>query len=181
MIKNVYEYQENLKKEGVYFSATGPFSNILMEGIADILKQKMRMEKMSVMMNVYSVVVEQVQNMIRYSAEIIAGDMVGEDSPEVRVGTLVIGNENGHYFVISGNQVDNTSVSFLRERLEPLLTMTKDELKKSYKTQRKKKREPGAKGAGLGFIDMARKSSKLEFDFQQVNEQMSFFSLTVII
>jgi len=181
MIKDVYQYQENLKKEGVYFSATGPFSHILMEGIADILKEKMRLEKMSVMMNVYSVVVEQVQNIIRYSAEVISGDMVGDESPEVRIGTLVIGYEDGRYFVISGNQVYNTDVSALKEKLEPLLTMTKDELKKNYKAQRRKNREPGARGAGLGFIDMARKASRLVSDFQQVDEQMTFFSLTVIL
>ena len=37
-------------------------------------------------------------------------------------------------------------------------------------------------GAGLGFVDMARKSGqKLHFDFEPIDEHFSFFSLKTII
>ncbi len=183
MIENVYNYQENLKKDGVYFSVTGPFSHILMEGIADILKKKMALEniKMSTMMNVYSVVVEQVQNIIRYSAEVIPGEIMGEKNPEIRLGTLVVGYEDEHYFVVSGNQIRNSDAKRLRERLTALRNMTKDELKQHYKEQRRKDREPTSQGAGLGFIEIARKAERLEFDFHPINETVSFFSLRIIV
>lgn len=184
MIKNVYEYQEGLKRQGIYFSSTGPVSHILMEGIADMLKQKMRLEniKTTTMMNVFSVVVEQAQNIIRHSAEIISGDMMGEDQPEIRIGTLVMGYEEGHYFLISGNMVGTSDVGPLRERLTTLRNMTKPEIKKAYKEQIRKDREIGKRGAGLGLMEMAKKASKpMEFDFQEMNESMSFFSLKVTI
>ncbi len=184
MIENVYQYQRNLKKEGVYFSITGPFSHILMQGIADILKKKMEAEniKMTTMMNVYSVVVEQVQNIIRYSAEVIPGDIVGEKNAEIRIGTLVVGYEDDHYFVISGNQIKNKDVEPLRERLAKLRFMNKDELKQHFKEERKKERRAESQSAGLGFIEIARKAFKpFEFDFQKIDDQVSFFSLRIII
>ncbi len=37
-------------------------------------------------------------------------------------------------------------------------------------------------GAGLGFIDMARKSgNKIRFDFEQINDELSFFSVRMTI
>ena len=37
-------------------------------------------------------------------------------------------------------------------------------------------------GAGLGFVDMARKSGrKLEFDFEKLDDNFSFFSLRTTI
>ncbi|MCZ6898904.1 MAG: DUF6272 family protein, partial [Bacteroidetes bacterium] len=37
-------------------------------------------------------------------------------------------------------------------------------------------------GAGLGFVDMARKSGhKLEFGFETMNDEFSFFSLKSVI
>ncbi len=180
----MYRYREDLKSQGVYLSVTGPFSQILMEGIANMLKQQMERDniKRSIMMNVFGVVVEQVQNIIHYSAEIIPGDTVGEKRPEVRIGTLVIGYEDEHYFVSSGNMVRNETVEPLKAKLSKLSTMTRDELKKYYKEQRRKPTEPGSKGAGLGLIDMTRKASKpLEFVFQAVDPQFSFFSIKIVI
>jgi hypothetical protein len=40
----------------------------------------------------------------------------------------------------------------------------------------------GSRGAGLGFIDMAKKASKpIEFDFRKLNENFSFFSMKTVI
>ncbi len=60
--------------------------------------------------------------------------------------------------------------------------MSKDELKEYYKAQRRKSPEEGSKGAGLGFIDMAKKASEpIEFDFKPIDEKVSFFSLKTVI
>lgn len=181
MIENLYQYQEELRKQGVYLSFTGPFSQNLMEGLAELLKQKMSLEevKTSTIMNVFSVVVEQVQNIIHYSAEKVRTGNLQEAYP---LGTLVIGYEGEQYFVMSGNLIANTDVARLREKLTPLCRMTKDELKKIYKEKRRETPEQGSKGAGLGFIDMARKASQpIEFDFQKINAHVSFFSIKVFV
>ncbi len=185
MIDNLYQFREKFQEQGVYFGFNGPFSQSFMEDIGDMLRKKMQSEavKLSTILNVFSVVVELLQNIIYYSAEYMPSGTLGNEQEEFRFGTLVVGYEEGHYFMLSGNMIDNTKVPRLREKLAALDNLNKAELKKLYKEQRRnKQKEEDSKGAGLGFIDMARKASQpLKFDFQQIDEQWSFFSIKVII
>ena len=48
--------------------------------------------------------------------------------------------------------------------------MQPKDLSKSYKQRLREGPTVGRKGAGLGFIDIARKSSKFEFDFVESPE-----------
>jgi hypothetical protein len=185
MIDNLYQFREALTQRGVYFSFTGPLSQTLMEGLTVILRQKMQLEavRMPIIKNVFAVVIEQAQNIIYYSAERVQrGSLETGEPEEYAVGTLIIGHDGAHYFVLSGNLIETKNVDKLKQRVLPLRTMTKDELKQLYKEQRRKGPEEGSKGAGLGFIEMARKVSKpLEFDFQEIDETMSFFSIKALV
>ena len=59
--------------------------------------------------------------------------------------------------------------------------MSKEELKLYYKKQRKI--ESAVEGsAGLGFIELARKSTKpIDFEFQSIDKNFTFFSLKTYI
>ena len=47
-----------------------------------------------------------------------------------------------------------------------------------YKETLKSEPEEGSKGAGVGFIEIARRASKpIEFDFADVDDRFSFFAL----
>jgi hypothetical protein len=184
MIDNLYQFREQLGQHGVYFSFMGPFSQSLMEDLMEVLKRRMQLEnaKTSAIMQVFAIVVEQVQNIIRHSAETTSMNALAQADTTCRVGTLVVGYDQDAYFVISGNMIENTQVAQLRDRLTKLGGMTKDELKQYYKVQRRKKSDPENRSTGLGLIEMARKSSKpLDFAFQQIDDRISFFSINAII
>ena len=60
--------------------------------------------------------------------------------------------------------------------------MNKDELKAVYKEQLRAEPEVGSKGAGLGFMEIARRASKpIEFDFTDVDAHYAFFALKATI
>ena len=184
MIDNLYQFREHLRLHGVYFSFMGPFSQSLMEDIVDALRRRMQLEnaETSAIMHVFAIVVEQVQNIIRYSAETTSVGTLGQDGTTSRFGTLVVGYDQGCYFVISGNMIENTQVEQLRDKLTKLGAMTKDELKQYYKAQRRKKPDQENPGAGLGLIEIARKASKpIEFAFHRIDDRVSFFSIKAII
>ncbi len=64
-----------------------------------------------------------------------------------------------------------------KKKLEHINTLDKEGLKGYYKELIKSSEISDKGGAGLGFVDIARKSGqKLEFDFEKVNEEYSFFS-----
>ena len=61
--------------------------------------------------------------------------------------------------------------------------MDKDELKKYYKKQRREEaKEENSKGAGLGFIEMARRaSSPIEYDILPAAEQGKYFFVVNVV
>lgn len=150
----------------------------------DILKQKILHGESSnsIALRVFSMVVEQAQNIIHYSAEkCVKNDSEGEER-ELSIGIIAVGYEGEHYFVVSGNMIEEENVEGLRNRLAKLQKMDKNELKKHYKEERKKGPAITSKGAGLGFIDMAKKASKpIEFDFKKIDDKFSFFSSRTVI
>ncbi len=87
------------------------------------------------------------------------------------------------FYVRGGNYVGKSDADILRQRLEDLRAMDKDQLKELYKVQRRQAKSEGkTKGAGLGFIDMARRASgPLEFDLVPVDGETSFFSMTTTV
>ena len=56
--------------------------------------------------------------------------------------------------------------------------MTHDELRAAWKAQLKAGPDEFSKGAGIGFIEIARRASEpLDFDFSEVDDDHVFFAL----
>jgi hypothetical protein len=132
----------------------------------------------AVMRKIFAIFIELSQNILHYSAE----KETDLDGKEGGVGILIVSDLGDRYCISSGNLMLNQNVSKMRERCERVSAMDKEELKAYYQEQRKKDRPADSKGAGLGFIDMARKSDyRLEFDIQQFDDNYSFFMLSSYI
>lgn len=179
----IYDLYRNLKDEGVIFCFCGPATQAVVEGIGETLRQRMELEGAgtSLINRVFSVFIEQIHNILHYSGEKIPEDRTADD--ELRFGIVLIGTRGNSYYVRCGNFVSNRHVRALSEHLERLQGMDKDQLKTLYKERRRSAGPSNdSKGAGLGFIEMARKASEpLKFDFTAVDAGRSFFSITTII
>ena len=180
---NIFDLYNNLKEEGVIFCFCGPTSQAVVEGIGETLRQRMELEGVgpSVISRVFSVFIEQIHNILHYSGEKIPDDQTVEG--ELRFGIVLVGMWKDRYYVRCGNFVPNRHVVTLSELLEQLQGMDKEQLKALYKDRRRSSEAcDNSKGAGLGFIEMARKASEpLKFDFIAVDDDTSFFSITAII
>ncbi len=196
MVQTLYDFKRDLSKRGIFLSFSGPISQDLMVEMGATLKQKMKLEdaSKSSVLRVFAMVVENAQNIIHYSAEKYPRKKQNEkacggedpvkccESEELSLGIITVGYEEGYYFVLCGNMIENEKVKGLKEKLSKLQGMNKDELKQFYKAQRKQKPDKTSKGGGLGFIEMARKASRpIEFDFKKIDEDLSFFSVKIII
>ena len=74
-----------------------------------------------------------------------------------------------------------TTSSACMRALSRIREMSKDELKALYKEQLRADPEEGSKGAGLGFMEIARRASKpIEFDFTDLGDY-TFFALKATI
>lgn len=183
MIKfNVHDFYEDLNRKGIIFCFCGPISQGLIEGIGATLRQKMELEDtdLNTSQKVFSVFVEQMQNIVNYSADrVILEDRL---DGEIRIGVLILGKEGEHFYVLCGNKTERENVEALSGQLEMLARMNKQELKKLYQERRKTFPLREGKGTGLGFIDIARKATlPIEFEFSPVDDNFVFFTIKVVI
>ncbi|MDM8566640.1 SiaB family protein kinase [Candidatus Halobeggiatoa sp. HSG11] len=181
MLSNLHELKIMLNQQGLFFCFGGPISQELMVGIGDTLRNKMKFDDADskTIVKVFSMFVEQSQNIIHYSAE---KTPPGSEKAELSNGIIGVGYDNDYYYVSCGNMIHNEAVDSICEQLTRLQVMDRDELKRYYKERRRKDSHKDSKGAGLGFIELARKSVKpIEFNVQKVDENFSFFSLKTTI
>lgn len=178
-VDEFFDYHEEITSNGIFLTFSGPLTYDFMVKLGDILKSKMSLFNVdkNLALKIFSLVIEQSQNIIFYSAEKLPLAKIDNG-----VGTITVGFQDGHYFVFCGNPISNTKVEKLRNKLETIQKMDSEELKAYYKEQRRKERDEDSKGAGLGFIEIARKASQaIEFAFRRLDENNSFFTLKSVI
>ena len=176
---NLWELQQLLQKQGVLINFSGRFTQKIIEELGEAVKKYLETDATSQddTYNVFSVFIEQTQNIRNYGAQ-KSDTLIGERISNS--GIVAIGKSEAGYFVTSGNIVENKDIGSLTLRLDEISKLDKVGLKKLYKEQLKKELPPGCTGAGLGLIDMARRASRpLHYSIVQLDDQLSFFTLKV--
>ena len=179
--RDLFDLRATLQRQGIIFAFSGYMTETVLSGVGEAIKQKLTIDDADTktLRSVFAVFVEQMQNIIRYSAELAAQSSAG-DSPllEIRYGIVTIGQEGSRYIVQAGNLVAQKDVERLRTRLTKIRDMNKEELRALHKEQLRAAPEEGSKGAGLGIMEIARRASKpIEFDFTDVDGDYAFFTL----
>ena len=180
LARELFEIRSIRRKQGIIFAYSGYVTEAVLMGVGDAIKQKLLFDDADTktLRSVFAVFVEQMQNMIRYSAETATSGVTEPSYSGIRYGVLTIGQENGDYVIYAGNLIQRSDVKRLRERLSKIRDMNKEELRALYKERLRGDPEEGSKGAGLGFMEIARRSSKpIEFDFTDVDDDHAFFTL----
>jgi hypothetical protein len=186
LASQLMELRGMLHKQGIIFAYSGYVTEPVLSGVGEALKQKLTIDDADTktLRSVFAVFVEQMQNIIRYSAEKAPEKPLPAHEgalSEIRYGILTIGKEGGDYVVCAGNLIFRADVERLDQRLSKIRDMSKEELKALYKEQLRAEPEQGSKGAGLGFMEIARRTTKpIEFDFQDFGDY-AFFALKATI
>jgi hypothetical protein len=177
---NLYSLKETYNREGILICFAGPFSHSIIEELGNAVKRYLEAEQMTKasLMDVFSVFIEQTQNVRNYAA-LKAGQ--GNRDMDFNSGIVVIGRTGDRYEVSSGNIVGSDDIREATAQLDTLRGLDKQALKSAYKEQIKKAPQPG-KGAGLGLIDMSRRTSvPLEYSITDIDGRYCFFSLKATI
>ena len=179
---DLHSFYQGIKNDKIMFCYSGLISQATIEGIGHTLRLDLEIEEAgrSTAQSIFSIFIEQMQNILKYSVERVVKD--AEVEKELRVGVLVIGQEDDSFYVYCGNKIFNKDVEKIQKKIDQISGLDKDQLKALYKEQRKKEPEEGSKGAGLGLIEMARKSERpLEYSFKQIDEDFAFFTIKVMV
>lgn len=178
---DLWTLRRQFEDANIQICFNGPLSHSIIEELGLAVKRYLENETpgSEKMMDVFSVYIEQTQNVRNYVQRKVS---TGTDPGRFNAITLLIGREGDRYLVSSGNLVDLTDLPVLRSRIDHLRTLDAAGLKAFYKEERRKPVSEDAMGAGLGLIDMARKTSQpLEYQIQPVDEETVFFNLIAVV
>lgn len=179
LANEMYDLRNALDRQGITYCYSGYITEGVLLGIGNAIKSQLQMgdTDAKVAKAVFAVFVEQMQNVIRYSAEKIGND--GAD--ELRYGILTVGFQDGHAFVACGNLIEAGDADRLHAALTRIKAMDKEALKALWKEVLRGETPEGSKGAGVGFIDIARHArGGIEFDFRPVDGGRVFFTLKAL-
>lgn len=103
-------------------------------------------------------------------------NIVRHNESSVENGYFLTRNEDGVLHIASGNIIENDMIEPLSDKLDHLNTLSKEELKDVYVMTLRNNKISEKGGAGLGLIEMARKTgNKLYFEFDKINDELSYF------
>jgi hypothetical protein len=178
---DLFQIQKTLRDNGLLITFSGKFTQAIIEELGEAVKKYLELEEkpQSDIYNLFSVFIEQTQNIKNY-----CNDKKGKESYQqiANSGIVTIGKTEKGNYVCSGNLVENTDSHKLTEIIDGIKQLDKKGLKQLYKEILKKDVPPESLGAGIGLVDMARKSSlPLEYSLTKVDDHFVFFSLKAVI
>ncbi|MBF0272186.1 MAG: hypothetical protein HQL98_09005 [Magnetococcales bacterium] len=171
--------RQEMIRGGVLFYYCGYVTEKVLSAIGDTVMDKLELDNTErpVARGLFSLFVEQVQNIIRYSAENQEG-CVDERPVDLRHGMLAVGRGAEGHYVLSANAIKRRDVERLRQGLDHIRGLDRMGLKAMHKEILKGQVPEGSKGAGVGFVDIARMASRgFEFDFLEIDQELSYFVL----
>jgi hypothetical protein len=167
----VYDLFCKMTRYDMNYLYHGSFSSNLTDGILSFAETAVgsTSESTKVRKKVYFIMVESLQNITRHQDSPLQGDA---DLSSF----FIIQGINNAYFITSGNFISGENMKTLKSRLDMVNSLGPEELK-AYSKELLEAGELSKKGgAGLGLIEMARKSgNKLAYDFQKLDEENYFF------
>ncbi len=175
---------EIAQRPNLLFYHKGYFSHSILAAMSEVVKLQLEVTGLSAptRRKIFSSFIELSQNIVQYSCDALAEDR-GPDSA-IREGAMCISVEGDRHLMVCINPIATVAVDDLREKLEPLRTMSIEEIKQAYKMSLRTEATSGSTGAGLGFLTMARDASPpLEFAFHPRDNypQTTLFCLKTIM
>lgn len=169
-MKYIYDLHQAMLAQNLILVYEGEITQEITKSVLAMAERNMDStgEESNIKRKVFNIMVECLQNIVKHSDEI---------QPH-KSAIFMIGRQEEEYIITSGNPMKKENVDDLKERLNKINSLDKDGLKSLYKDIIKNTQISDKGGAGLGFVDMARKSGrKLEYDFFDLDDNCTFFCL----
>lgn len=155
------------RQHQVIFYYVGYFSQNIVAAMAEAVRLQLEVAGVPgpTRRKLFSSFVEMAQNIIHYSADALTPPH--QDDGELRHGAVCIRREDdGSFVLLCANPIEPGMGEALRAKLDALRNMTLDEIKKACRQSLRDDAPEGSKGAGMGFLTLARDAREpLQFDF----------------
>ena len=173
--KVISQLERLMAENNVYLIWSGHITTDVEKEVLSFTETKLTEEdvELNLRRRIFSVLVEILENVAKYSP--------GKE-PEEKFGMPVamIRLEDDVYTLTTGNLILNENVEELKGKLDNINEFDKVGLKELFRKSLSGQTIKSNTTGNMGLIDMARKSgSKLDYQFEQLNELYSYYVLTV--
>ena len=173
--KAISQLERLMAENNVYLIWSGHISSDVGKEVLSFTETKLAEEdvELNLRRRVFSILVEILENVAKYSP--------GRE-PEEKFGMPVamIKLEDEVYSLTTGNLILNENLEHLKGKLDTINRYDKVGLKELFRKSLSGQTISSDSTGNMGLIDMARKSgSKLVYQFEQINELYSYYTLTV--
>lgn len=165
----LFDLFKRLEKYSLTYVYKGVFNPSLTDKILALAETNLNLlgEVVKTQKKVYFVMVESLQNITRHQ---------DVDQERNNQAFFVVQNKDGKYGMASGNVIENENIPSLKEKLDKINSLDAEALKAHYKDVLENTGLSDKGGAGLGLIEIARRSGgKLAYEFKTLSNSSSFF------
>ncbi len=179
-LDHIYSSFSELSKMDVIIAYEGYATHQVLRAFTELVEEKLEEENENecIRRQLHHVLVECIQNINRHAKMYLAerGDYLPGK------GGLLICSSDKSFRVITANYIAADYVDDIRNTIDTINPLSEQELYTLYKKQLKEGNISSKGGAGVGFIDMRRKTAnKLEYDFVDCDKGRYFFLFNVLI
>ena len=182
---NIRRYKEMLEDNHIIAVYSGHIWSSGVNALAEMLLNRLEFDDMpfSTSQSIFSIFIEQISNMMMYSADKEYKTDPSGKPLEISKGIIILGVDDTTYFIQSGNVVTDRSAETLKARIDYLNTLDKKELRQYYKQQLNAENDNlESKGAGIGLIEVARRASgSIVYNFEPIGDGLQYFTVHVMV
>jgi hypothetical protein len=175
MIKAFDQYQM-MRNHQLIFGYRGTLNNELITSILNLSETKLKDLKtpFKKKKSIINILIECLQNILYHSETFSEEFFSGHHC------IFLIGRREAEFFIQIGNYIAPRQIPDLKSKLEYVNSLEKEQVHSLYLEILDKGEISNKGGAGLGILRVLKDSgSKLDFNFQEIEENRSFFSMEI--
>lgn len=172
------EFYHLMKKNNVIMMYEGEFSQEITKSFLSMTETNFQTSNVNEMVikKVYNIMMEVLQNICKHEFKYTP------DQQDKSASLFIISENEDTYQIITGNAIQKKVTSIITEKIDKVNSLNQDELKQFYKEARLNSTISEVGGAGLGFIDISRKSgNQISYHFSPINNDLYYFLQMVTI
>ncbi|MDC3389597.1 SiaB family protein kinase [Flavobacteriales bacterium] len=184
MPTSTFDLYNLMERNNVLLAFKGTVTSELLESVFQIMESKMDdlNDSPATKKKVFNVLVECLQNLYHHIDDFDNENVVVNSAGDKKSAIFSIIRNEDAYNIVTGNFIYPKNVEDVTSKIDYINSLNRDELKAYYKEVLNNGELSEKGGGGLGLIDIAKKSrNKLQYSFREIDEDYSFFTLTVKI
>ena len=182
---NIEQYNEMLDQNNVRVIYSGPIWSEGIDGMAEMMRKRLEFDDVpyNASKSVFSIFVEQINNMMMYSADKEMKSSEENGKKEISKGIFVLGIQGDTYFIQTGNLVTDYSAGILKKRIDHLNSLDKKQLRQYHKERLNSNNDNlESQGAGIGLIEIVRRAdAPIEYTLKPRGDNLQYFTMYLTV